>query len=329
MKRVTFLPGKASTCFHVMSRLCEGVAFFDDTEKEALVLVIRRLARFCGLNLLTYCVMGNHFHALVRVPDRQEWLKQFEGEAGEARLFTHLRTLYSKAFVELLSAQISRWRQDSREDLAAACLTGIKARFCDISVFVKEVKARFARWYNKRHSRRGVLWMGRFKSVLVEGHPNAHNSENHMVDVDALKVMAAYIDLNPVRAGLAETADAYRWSGWGAALAGDKEAIEGLCDVVGCETKLWRQGRRTYIKWVNERRTENPPLADADASSSHNLLKTLRAFTQGVAIGSEAFVESVFSQWRECFGANRIRGARPLDGHTGTSLHALRDLRRR
>jgi hypothetical protein len=322
-RRVKFLPGKSSTCFHVMSRLCEGVAYFDDTEKEALVLVLRRLARFCGLNLLTYCVMGNHFHALVRVPDRHEWLMRFEGEAGEARLLSHLRTLYSKAFVELLTAQLARWRQDGREDLAKACLEGIKARFCDLSIFGKEIKARFARWYNYRHSRRGVLWMGRFKSVLVEGHQTAGKRGA----LDALQVMAAYIDLNPVRAGVVESADAYRWSGWGAALAEDKAAIEGLCEVVACEPKHWAQGRRSYAKWVSEHRSEIPQSSDVPIG----LLKTLRAFTQGVAIGSESFVEAVFSECRECFGANRTRGARPLDGNSGSPLHlhALRDLRRR
>jgi len=64
----------------------------------------------------------------------------------------------------------------------------IVARMGDLSRYVKEVKERFTRWYNKRHGRRGTLWMDRFKSVLVE-------------DGEALRTMAQYIDLNPVRAG--------------------------------------------------------------------------------------------------------------------------------
>lgn len=324
MRRVKALPGRTSSCFHLMSRLCEGVPFFDDTEKEALVLVLRRLARFCGLDLLTFCVMGNHFHTLVRVPDRQEWLTQFDGPSGEARLLSHLRTLYSKAFVELLQAQLSRWRQDGREDLAEACLSGIKARFCDISVFGKELKARFARWYNKRHNRRGALWMGRFHSVLVEGSSAAGKTDSH----DALKVMAAYIDLNPVRAGLVESAEAYRWSGWSAALAGNKEAIEGLCKVVGCDAKQWGHGgRRAYAHWVSERRS-TATLAAAPTTAV-NLLHSVRAFSRGVAVGSETFVEAIFQHCRDCFGTRRVSGARRLDGGGGTCLRSLRDLRRR
>lgn len=327
LRRVKFLRGRASTTFHIMSRICEGVPFLDDTEKEALVLILRRLARFCGMNLLTYCAMGNHFHALIQVPDRPAWLHQFEGVTGESRLLSHLRTLYSNAFVDLLEAQLERWRSDQREDLAQACLTAIKARFCDISIFCKEVKARFARWYNKRHSRRGVLWMARFKSVLVEGRNTSDEKPRPGSDLDALKVIAAYIDLNPVRAGLVASAETYRWSGWGAAVAGNIEAIAGLCHVVQCELSQWSKGggRRSYTVWVGERHAASvvtPP------SISGSLLKTVHAFSRGVAVGSAPFVETVFAQCREFFGPKRLHGARPIDGHPGGDLVTLRDLRK-
>ena len=54
---------------------------------------------------------------------------------------------------------------------------------------IKELKGRFAQWYNQRHDRYGVLWAERFKSVLLEGG-------------EALAAVAAYIELNPVRASL-------------------------------------------------------------------------------------------------------------------------------
>jgi hypothetical protein len=66
--RIKSLGGYDTTCFHLMSRLCDGLTFWDDVEKEALVLLLRKMARFCGMKVLTHCVMGNHFHVLVRVP---------------------------------------------------------------------------------------------------------------------------------------------------------------------------------------------------------------------------------------------------------------------
>lgn len=316
-RRVKGLEGRSSTCFHLMSRLCEGVPFFDDTDKEALVIVLRRMARFCGIKLLTFCVMGNHFHALVRVPHREEWLQRFEGPDGKARLLSHLRTLYSKAYVELLSAQWMRWQKDGRSDLVEASKQAIFKRFCDISMFAKEVKVRFARWFNQRHQRRGVLWMGRFKSVLVEGRQGSSS--------DALQVMAAYIDLNPVRAGLTAEARHYRWSGWSAALREDKEAIEGLCDVVSSPVAQWNtRGAKTYGCWV-----EN---LDRNSIHPHGLLQRVRAFTGGLALGSSDFVEKVFEKWRGLFGTKRETGARHVLRHASKSewargLRALRDLR--
>ena len=72
----------------------------------------------------------------------------------------------------------------------------------DISIFIKELKGRFAQWYNQRHDRYGVLWAERFKSVLLEGG-------------EALAAVAAYIELNPVRAGLCADPKDYRYCGFG------------------------------------------------------------------------------------------------------------------
>ena len=62
----------------------------------------------------------------------------------------------------------------------------------DVSGYLQRLKQRFTQWFNRRKGRRGVLWEERFKSVLVEGSG------------DPLSTMAAYIDLNPVRAGLVD-----------------------------------------------------------------------------------------------------------------------------
>jgi putative transposase len=335
--RIKSSSGDDTTCFHLMSRLCEGVAFWDDTEKEALVLLMRKMARFCGMKVLTHCVMGNHFHVLVRVPNQAEWVKQFEGPEGEARLMKHLRTLYSRRFVASLRVGLARWRKAGNEPFAERCLNALKARFCDISVYAKEVKTRFTKWYNKRHGRKGTLWMGKFHSVVVDSRFKKRDLES---GVDALKVMAAYIDLNPVRSELVERAQEYRWSGWSAALAGDKEAIAGLCDLMQCSEEEWEKGaREVYGGWVSERRSVVKERRDATVEwSAHDqdtnevirLTERIRAFSGGLAVGSEGFVEEVFNERRDLFGPKRKRGARRVvksKGPLREMLCALRDLR--
>jgi putative transposase len=329
-RRIKELPLRPSTCFHLMSRICDGLPFFDDTDKEALVIVLRKLAKFSGIKLLTYCVMGNHFHVLVRVPERSEWLKRFEGAEGEERLMRHLRLLYSKDFVAGLRLELADWRRNGKAEEAERCIADLKRRFCDISVFMRAVKLRFARWFNQRHGRRGALWMGRFKSVLVEGSRDPVSRVKN--PADALKVMAAYIDLNPVRAEMVERAEEYRWSGWSAARGGDKEAVEGLCDVVGCGTGQWEsRGKAAYGLWVSETRSQVRARMAPGGVEEPGLMAGVRAFSAGVAVGSEGFVEEVFRERRDLFGPKRQAGARPLDGGGGIpeALRALRDLRRR
>ena len=77
----------------------------------------------------------------------------------------------------------------------------------DLGEFMKTLLARFTRWFNRRYARSGTLWESRFKSVLVE-------------DGLAARTMAAYIDLNPVRAGMVSDPAEYRWSGYGEAMGG-------------------------------------------------------------------------------------------------------------
>jgi hypothetical protein len=152
--------------------------------------------------------------------------------------------------------------------------------------------------------------------------------------VDALKVMAAYIDLNPVRAEMVEKAEDYRWSGWSAAQGEDKEAREGLCDVVGCRVSQWEaRGKATYGSWVSETRRQvraRKGKAKRGEEPELGLMERVRAFSSGLAVGSEAFVEEVFGERRDLFGPKRKEGARPLDSGSGSgygALRALRDLR--
>jgi hypothetical protein len=70
--------------------------------------------------------------------------------------------------------------------------------------------------------------MDRFKSVLVEGKG------------EALRTMAAYIDLNAVRAGLVKDPKDYRWCGYAEALGGSRRAQRGLCKAIGKPVDGWQ-----------------------------------------------------------------------------------------
>ena len=79
----------------------------------------------------------------------------------------------------------------------------------------------FTQWLNKRQRRKGPLWEDRFKRVLIEKQE------------ERVKTMAAYIDLNPVRAGLVEDPKDYRWCGYAEAVAGNRPMSRGLKECCG------------------------------------------------------------------------------------------------
>jgi REP element-mobilizing transposase RayT len=150
--------------------------------------------------------MSNHFHVLLEVPPRPK--------AGltDEELLKRLGGLYGKAFVAGVAKELAEARRVVAEGLARdgeAYVQRIHERFTyrmhDLSEFMKTLLQRFTRWHNTRTKRRGNLWEETFKSVIVE-------------DGLAARTMAAYIDLNPVRAGIAADPAEYRWSSYGEAM---------------------------------------------------------------------------------------------------------------
>ena len=79
--------------YHVMSRTAGGEFLFGPEEKEGLRKLIWKMALFFGVKVLTYCVMDNHFHILVRVKDRQKFGRKFYGGKGEEHLLKHLKSM--------------------------------------------------------------------------------------------------------------------------------------------------------------------------------------------------------------------------------------------
>ena len=289
----------------------------DDVCKEKLVSLMWRMATFCGVEVITYCIMSNHLHLLIRVRE--------DGGVGDEELVRRMEALYGKRGV-LVKVARQGMREQGRvgEDLRQAMV----GRMGDVSGFMKELKQRYSRWYNGQAGRYGTLWAERFKSVVVEDQPGA------------VEAVAAYIDLNPVRAGLVEDPAEYRFSGYGEAVAGGKRAQEGLMSFQ--EKAEWEEGgaayrRRLYVgggvsgssgKRVLDREAIKAVMARGGELSWGQVLRLrIRHMSDGVVLGSKGFVNEIYAMHREKFGARRRDGARPIRGVRLGGLMALRDLR--
>jgi hypothetical protein len=219
----------------------------------------------------------------------------------------------------------------------------------DLGEFMKALKQRFSRWFNTRHDRRGTLWEERYKNVLVQ-------------DGYAARVMGAYIDLNPVRAGMAPDPARYRWCSYAEAMAGGGEARAGIERLMAEYEKLaggetpkkkrkwgdviaeyrvllfsdgevrYREGGITGQTEVARRgmtREEvEKVLATGGKLSGVQMLECrVRAMSDGMVLGTRQFVEEFFAAKRTLFGAKRKDGARPIHG-CETKLRCARGLRK-
>ncbi len=193
--------------YHCVSRVVDRRFVFHASEKEAFRSILRKLERFLDVRVATYCLMGNHFHLLLEVPER-ETLEPLTPES----LLRRLPLLYGPDKVNEVAAEFERARVSGTAAWEKEILSRYERRRADLSIFLKELKQRVSIFVNRRLERTGTLWEGRFKSVLVEGGEQA------------LLTVAAYIDLNPVRAGLVKRPEDYRWSGYGEAVGGSKGA---------------------------------------------------------------------------------------------------------
>src|SRR5210317_1489738 len=82
-----------STVYHVMSRTALDGFPLGDVEKDFMLDLIRRYAALYLVEVIGFCLMGNHFHILLRVfPEHkfsdEDILKRFVDFYGDARIFT-------------------------------------------------------------------------------------------------------------------------------------------------------------------------------------------------------------------------------------------------
>ncbi len=322
--------------YHCISRCVGGAFLLGDVEKERLRNLIWSVSRFCGAEVITYCVMSNHFHLLVRFQPVPEL-----AELGESEIIERVAALNGRAAAKGLEFVVKNLRDQGHEAAALEQLELARERMGKVSVLMQEIKQRFTRWYNKGHSRYGTLWADRFKSVLVENNPVA------------LQVMAAYIDLNPVRAELVSEPESYRWCGYAEAMGGRVLARRGLALAL-CEeeerTSDWRRTQRAYRAWLYESGEQQGEGRDPvtgeraragidpgkvkevlEANGQPSLAEVLRLrvryLTDGYVIGSQGWVNAFWEEHREDFGERRKSGGRKLRGAAWQGLCSLRDLR--
>ena len=316
--------------YHCISRVVDGRFIFAlrhgrSGPAEKFIDLMRAEAAFCGVRILAYVIMANHFHLVCEVPDPRP--------LSQSEVLERIEALYGRRRVRGLKKQLARLsEQPDGGELCDKLLEPFRKRMNDISIFIKELKGRFAQWYNRHYGRYGALWAERFKSVLLQGG-------------EAVAKIAAYIDLNPVRAGLCQDPKEYRYCGYAEALAkGTAEAMEGLRIILGLpQTASPEQIAAEYRKHLFLRGAvgskNHPPAFDqakaqavveqeeGELSLQERLRCKIRYFTDGVILGSRDFVQSHCQRLEQRIGYKRKSGPTALKIFGPATLWVFRNLR--
>ena len=192
---------EATPYYHCISRcvrrafLCgedqlSGRSF--EHRRQWIVDRMKALARVFALEVCAYAVMSNHYHLVLRLrPEHAEkwsddevlerWAELFGGPMLVRRY--RLGAKLGRGELQRLGRYVATYR----------------ARLCDLSWFMRCLNESIARQANAEDGCKGRFWEGRFKTQAL-------------LDDGAVLSCMAYIDLNPIRAGLAHTPEGSQYT---------------------------------------------------------------------------------------------------------------------
>ena len=199
------------TVHHLTSRIAHRVYFLKEDERNDFQELTLRIAYFCGLHLLGWCIMENHFHILVYLP-RPETLSQDE-------IISRYRSLSGVMGRDDLACNFDHWARQGETgiQLIEESVRRLRNRMYSIAWFMKLVKQWFTEGYNSRSSHKGTMWESTYHDRVIFD-----------IDSQATRDCLCYIHLNPIRAAITSDFDAYPWSSLTTARKGDPIALSGL-----------------------------------------------------------------------------------------------------
>ncbi len=289
--------------YHVISRTALDGFVLGDVEKDFLFGLIKRFSAIYFAEVFGFCIMGNHFHLAVKMKTSDN---------------------YSDSDVK---RRIGLLNNDKDKVVTDGQVPYFREKFSNLSEYMREIKQRFSRFYNKRHERKGYFWGERFKSVIVENG-------------DTLINLLAYIDLNPIRARLVNRPEDYRWCSIGyytqtgnqGGLLSTDFGLNGYDEMSEqerfadyreflYETGAIETGKGAAIDEgiVKKERAAKYELSDID-----RFIYRTRYFTDSGIIGTKGFVSHYYEQFKDYFNTKRTK--KPKKISECAEIYSLKNL---
>lgn len=179
--------------YHVVAR-CVRRAWLWGTDEYAgkdyshrktwMIERLEQLSSVFAIDICAHAVMSNHYHLVLHVDQGRSkaWTAQ--------QVIEHWTRLFSRPPL------VERWQQglcgEAEREVAEAMIEQWRRRLSDVSWYMRCLNEHLARRANAEDRCTGRFWEGRFKSQAL-------------LDEAGLLTAMAYVDLNPIRAGIAVT----------------------------------------------------------------------------------------------------------------------------
>jgi len=147
---------------------------------------LKRLAAGFGIDLLNFAILSNHFHLILR--SRPDVVATWDDSEVARRwlLLCPVRKSADGGAAEPSEPELNSIRFDEDK------LKTIRSRLSDVSWWMRLLSQRIAQKANAEDETDGKFWQSRYRAV-------------RLIDDEAILACAAYVDLNPIRAGMAQT----------------------------------------------------------------------------------------------------------------------------
>ena len=164
-----------------------------DHRKEWIQLRLELLAVSFGIEICDFALLDNHIHLILRTrPEIVAGWQDHEVALRWWRICPTRRNEQGEA-AEPLPCELKEWLDDP------AKMIELRKRLSSVSWFMRLLCQKIARMANEEDNARGKFWESRFKA-------------QPLLDIQAVLTCSMYVNLNPIRAGKAETPEESRFT---------------------------------------------------------------------------------------------------------------------
>ena len=264
--------------YHVYSRMAamKGEYLLENPLcQRQLIDMIKHFSKVYVCEVASFCVMGNHYHLVVKF--------EKERELSRDELIDRACILYPNSVSVLKTWDDGQWAHFNK-------------RIFDLSEYMRNIQAAFARWYNKTFERFGRFWADRFKSL-------------YLGDMQAVLDCMLYVDLNGVRAGFVQRPEEYKGCSSYLRECGQSKWLISLESILGDNEKEALNHYRSLLYYRGAVPTKESQVfiseeiikeeEDRGFEVSGVYKKRLRYFVDGVMLGTEEFIRQRLNQMRD------------------------------